>query len=178
MSESQPALRYGRTAIALHWTVAVCLTAAVTLGLWMASLDRGVTQDNLFAIHKSVGLLILVLMLGRLGWRATHPAPELPPMPAVQRHLARVTHVLLYAIAIAMPISGYVAVTARGRETLFFGMFAVPQWVEPNRALAHTAETVHYISQYVLYALVAAHVGAALYHQFIVRDHLLRRMWR
>ena len=85
---------------------------------------------------------------------------------------------LLYVIALAMPVSGYIAVTARGRETSFFGIFTLPQWVSPNRALAHTAETVHFISQYVLYALVAAHVGAALYHQFIVRDHLLRRMWR
>jgi cytochrome b561 len=177
MTPPDQTARYGTVAVALHWTVAACLVAAVALGLTMAQLERGPSQDQLFAIHKSVGLLILLLMLGRISWRVTHTPPAMPPMSRLQYHLARATHVLLYVIAVVMPVSGYVAVAARGRDTVFLGIVTVPRWVPMDRALAHTAETIHVVSQYALYALVAGHVAAALHHQFIVRDDLLRRMW-
>ena len=170
--------RYGVVARILHWTIAILILCAVALGLTTASLNSGPTQDLLFAIHKSVGLSILLFMCLRALWRATHPAPGLPAaMPAWQRWAAHATHGLLYVVAIVLPVSGYVAVAARGRETLFLGLWSVPRWVPLDRSLAHTAETVHVVNQYVLYALVLGHVGAALYHRFVVRDDILQRMW-
>src|SRR5438132_8109583 len=156
MSGSDGSPRYGVVAVGFHWSVAACLAIAVGLGLTVASLDRGETQDRLFAIHKSFGLLILMLVLARLAWRARHTPPAMPPMSRPQYWLARTTHVLLYVITLVMPVSGYVAVAARGRETVFFGLWQVPRWVTPDRALAHSAETIHGASQFVLYALVAA----------------------
>jgi cytochrome b561 len=176
LTAAQP--RYGVVARTLHWTVAVLIVCAVGLGLTVASLDSGETQDVLFAIHKSVGLTILLLMCARALWRAGHPSPPLPTsMPRWQHWAAHATHGLLYAVAVVLPVSGYVAVAARGRETLFLGLWAVPRWVPLDRSLAHTAETVHVASQYVLYALILGHVGAALYHRFVVRDDILQRMW-
>jgi cytochrome b561 len=170
--------KYGTVAILLHWTVATCIVFAVTLGLYMGSLDRGDAKDLILGIHKSVGLTILLLTCGRALWRLTHPAPPLPTtISPLQQRLAHVTHALLYAIAVTMPITGYIAVAARGRGTDFLGVLPVPFLVPLDRILAHNAETIHVYSQFVLYALVAAHVGAALYHQFIARDDVLRRMW-
>jgi cytochrome b561 len=176
LTTAQP--RYGIVARTLHWTIAVLIVCAVGLGLTVVSLDSGETQNNLFAIHKSVGLTVLLLMCARVLWRASHPAPALPgSMPRWQHWAAHATHGLLYIIAIIMPASGYVAVAARGRETLFLGLWSVPRWVPLDRSLAHSAETVHVVSQYVLYALVLGHVAAALYHRFVVRDDILQRMW-
>jgi cytochrome b561 len=173
---SQP--RYGVVARLLHWTIAVLIVGAVTLGLVTISLDSGETQDSLFALHKSVGLTVLLLMCLRTLWRATHPAPALPhAMPLWQHWAAHATHGLLYVVAFALPISGYVAVAARGRETLFLGQWSVPRWVPLDRSLAHTAEFIHQLNQYALYALVLGHIGAALYHRFVVRDDILQRMW-
>jgi len=169
--------RYGGTAMAFHWTVAACILAAVALALSLEIIPEGPTNDAVFAIHKSVGLVILLLTLARALWRFTHPAPALPPLPAWQRHSSQAVHLLLYVMAIIMPVSGYIAVAARGRETVFLGLMAVPRWVPLDRRLAHQAETVHVVSQYVLYGLLAAHVGAALYHHFVVHDGVLRRMW-
>lgn len=170
--------RYGAVARALHWIIAILILCAVALGLATAALDSGGTQDRLFAVHKSVGLSILILMCVRALWRATHAAPALPKaMPAWQCWTAHIIHSLLYAVAVVLPVSGYVAVAARGRETIFLGFWSVPRWVPLDRSLAHTSETVHVVSQYALYALVIGHVGAALYHHFFVRDDILRRMW-
>src|SRR5947208_12889975 len=127
LTTDQP--RYGVLARTLHWTIAVLILCSVSLGLTVMSLDSGETQDFLFAIHKSVGLSILLVMCARLLWRATHPAPALPTaMPRWQHWAAHATHGLLYAIAFVMPVSGYVAVAARGRETLFLGPWSVPRW--------------------------------------------------
>lgn len=76
-----------------------------------------------------------------------------------------------------MPVTGYVSEAARARETDFFGLFDIPRLVPLDRQLAIYAETAHNYTQYALYALIAAHVAAALYHQFILRDRLLDRMW-
>jgi len=174
----QSAQKYGMVAMTLHWTVAALIVFAVVLALYMGGLDRGNTKDLILGIHKSVGLTILLLTCGRGVWRLTHPAPPLPhTMPILQRHLAHATHALLYVIAVAMPITGYIAVAARGRETSFLGLLPVPILVPLDRALAHNAESIHVYSQYALYALVAGHVGAALYHHFVTRDDILRRMW-
>lgn len=170
--------RFGPIAIFLHWTVAIVLIGVVTLGLYLEDLDNGETKDFILSTHKSIGLTIFAVMCVRLVWRLTHPAPPLPPtMSKIQRLLASVTHFALYAIAFAMPLTGYASVAARGRETIFFGLFQVPALLPLNRALSNLSETLHIYGQYLLYALVAGHVAAALYHHFVVRDDILKRMW-
>jgi cytochrome b561 len=170
--------RYTAAAIALHWLVAVAVVAAVALALTLQRLDLGATKDALLALHKSVGLTILALTVVRLGWRVARPPPPMPAsIPAWQRAAAKAVHAALYLVTLAMPISGYVSVAARGRATVLFGLWDVPRWVPLDRALARTAENVHATSQYLLYALVALHVGAGLYHHFVARDRVLARIW-
>lgn len=171
-------LRYTPPAIALHWLVAVAVVTAVALALVVQQLDLGETKDRLLALHKSIGLSILVLTMGRLAWRLIRPAPPLPAsMPAWQRAAARAVHAGLYLLTFAMPVSGYVSVAARGRSTALFGLFDVPRWVPLDRAAARAAENIHATSQYALYALIALHVAAGLYHHYVARDAMLARMW-
>jgi cytochrome b561 len=178
MAEHSSPPRYGGVAIALHWLVAIAVIGTVAMALYLDTLELGETKNLILTIHKSVGLIILATMAVRIVWRLTHRAPPLPPTLAPwQRFVAHTTHWLLYAIALAMPITGYMSVAARGRETMFFGLFKVPDLVPLDRALSNLSETLHTNGQYALYALVGAHVAAALWHHFVAKDGVLQRMW-
>ncbi|MGE3476924.1 MAG: cytochrome b [Rhodospirillaceae bacterium] len=171
------ATRYGGVAVALHWIIAACLLVSVILGLIIGNVEESESTEQALAIHKSFGLTIFALMVVRLAWRLTHRAPPLPArMPAYQRIGAALTHGLLYFTLLAMPIAGYVAVAARGRETQFFGLFDVPQLTPLSRMLSQNATTVHVYGQYLIYALLIAHIGAALYHHIVLKDDVLTRM--
>jgi cytochrome b561 len=169
---------YSPVAIGLHWVVAACLMVSIILGLFIGNVEESDTTEQVLAVHKSFGLTILALTLIRLAWRFTHrPPPLSESTPAYQRVAAGITHRLLYFTIIAMPIVGYVAVAARGRETRFFGLFEIPQWTPLSRVLSQNATTVHMYGQFVLYILLAAHIGAALYHRIVLKDDVLARMW-
>ncbi len=172
-----PITRYGRIAVGLHWIIAACLLVSVILGLIIGNVEESESTEQVLAIHKSFGITIFVLTLVRVAWRLTHRAPPPPTsMPAYQRAAAALTHGLLYFTLLAMPIIGYVAVAARGRETKFFGLFDVPQLTPLSRMLSQNATTVHVYGQYLIYALLIAHIGAALYHHIALKDDVLTRM--
>jgi cytochrome b561 len=169
--------RYTATAIALHWLIAVLLIADFAWGWWMQEIPKtppGVRADA-FNLHKSVGLTILLLMAVRLGWRARHPAPPLPPMPLWQARAARWTHALLYATLIAMPVTGYLGSVYSGYPVKFFGM-ALPAWGSRQPALKDLFGVAHLYTSWLLAGLVALHVAAALRHALADRDGLLGRM--
>lgn len=168
---------YTTAAVTLHWLVAACLVASVILGRVFAGLEDSDPTSPILSAHKSIGLVILLLALARLAWRARHRPPPLPAMPPAHRFAAKLTHALLYVTIVGMPVTGYVAVAARGRETTFFGLFQIPQLTPLSRVLSQNAQTVHTAWQYALYGLVTAHVAAALYHHFILKDGLMARMW-
>jgi len=171
--------RYDPVARTLHWTVVVLLFVTMPMGILMYSvLGRGALQDALFTVHKSLGLLILALMLARLGWRLAHGAP--PPSPALRPleiAASRGVHWLLYLLLLLMPVTGYVMETAGGFAVSFFGLVAVPRLVAPDKALSDMAERAHLTLQWAIYALVLMHVGAALHHHFFRRNDVLARMW-
>lgn len=172
-----PVKTYGGVAIALHWTIAACLLCAIIMGLVAASLEESEATERVLAIHKSLGIAIFVLMLARLAWRLMRPPPPLPSsISRAQRIAAGLTHALLYLTVLAMPVAGYIAVAARGRETRFFGLFEMPQWTPLSRVLSQNATAAHVYGQYLIYALLAAHIGAALYHRFVLKDEVLARM--
>lgn len=173
----EPVKSYGPVAVGLHWIIAAAMAGTVVLAWEVMAMDAGDDRAALLAIHKSVGTAILMLAAFRLAWRARHPAPGYTvAMPAWQRRAAHGAHWLLYALMVAMPVSGYVSEAARARKTDFFGLFDIPRLAPLDRKLSLYAQTAHSWSRYLLYALVAAHVGAALYHQFVLRDRLLERM--
>ena len=178
MSTADVQQRYGIVAICLHWLIALCVICVVGLALTIERLDMGETKTALTTLHKSVGLTIFMLTAARLGWRLAHPAPALPQnLSALMRRAAFTTHAVLYVLTFAMPVSGYISVAARARDTTFFWVLDIPRWVPLDRGLARTAEMVHTNGQYVLYALLVGHVGAALYHGLLLKDGVFQRMW-
>jgi cytochrome b561 len=179
--------RYTATAIALHWIVGLLMTVNVALAWVWPLLDKESVRP-LINNHKSIGLTLLALVTMRLLWRLTHRAPALPAHHKPwEKRAAHGVHIALYVIMFAMPISGWIMVSAWEKAAqhpnLWFGLFEWPgigfiMTLDP--ALKHqvheAAETMHELSAYILYALVFVHVAGALKHQFIDKDRELARM--
>ena len=130
------ALRYTTVAVALHWLVAAVLLAQFTWGWAMQQVPKqppGLRADA-FNLHKSVGLVLLALMLVRLGWRLLHPPPPLSGLPHWQRVLASWTHRLLYASLIVQPVAGYLGSVFSGYPVKWFGV-TLPAWGWSSPAL-------------------------------------------
>ena len=176
-AQAEPAeLRYDRTAIAFHWTVAVLIVVVGTLGLLHDSWPRR-TQAFWINLHALIGLTVWGLIVLRLWWRLTHPPPALPPQIGVlpRRH-SHAVHLLLYLLVLVTPLVGIVTFIWHGRA-FDFGLFRVDFGVRKNPAIFHPTEDLHGYLAYTLFALIGIHVLAALWHQFVWRDRLLRRMW-
>jgi cytochrome b561 len=174
-----PMEKYGTGARVLHWTVALLVVATVPIGITMYAISEGHLQDVLYVVHESIGLSILTLMLLRLGWRLFRGAP--PPSAALSPLEVRASqsvHWLLYALILAMPVTGYVFVVAGGYPLTYFDLFPVPRLMAKHQALSDLAEDAHLTLQWGIYLFVAMHVGAALHHRFVRRNDVLARMWR
>ena len=169
----KPAARY------LHWLTALLIIATFPVGLTMVQegLARG-TQDALFIFHKNVGVIILLLVLARLAYRAANPAPPLPDsVPLWQQRIAHLTHWLLYGLVIVMAVSGYTRVKAAGFPLEGLDALGFPSLVPKSEALAKTAQNIHWTARFALLALILMHVGAALHHALVKRDGVFGRMW-
>jgi len=170
--------RWGGISQFLHWTIAVLILAIGAVGLVMGELPRSPKYFWVYTAHKSLGLTVLALVLVRIGWRLYAGAPPaVPGTPRWQAWLAAMVHVLLYGMALAMPLSGWLYDSASGlRPFRWFGQLEVPKLVAPDEALAGAAHGWHETLFWVLLLLVAAHAGAALYHHFVRHDATLARM--
>ena len=180
-------MRYGTVAMSLHWLIAAALVLNICLGLYVADLPHGdPNQFPLLQFHKSVGLTVLVLSLTRLAWRLVNPVPPLPAtMSPLLKGVAHGTHVLLYILIIAIPLSGWAWVSASplGLPTVYFGLFHwphIPFLADLSRAqkiaLKPDVRAIHVYLAWSAIVLVPLHVVGALYHQFIRRDDVLKRM--
>lgn len=171
--------RYTATAIALHWLVAALVLGQLALGWWMIDLPKSPPglRAGWFNVHKSIGLTIGLLMLARLWWRARHPAPPLPEsLPRWQVLAARANHAALYACLLLMPLSGYLGSVFSGYPIKYFGM-VLPQWGWASPPLKDFFSVVHFITVWLLMALIALHLAAALKHLLANRDSVFARMW-
>jgi cytochrome b561 len=167
---------YGRGAVAFHWIVAVLVVWVGILGLLHDSWPK---RSHVFwiNIHALCGLVLWLLVIARYGWRLAHPAPGLPAhMGAGYRRLSQAAHLGLYALLFVTPIIGIVTFIWHGR-VLNLGLFAVNFGVRSDRAVFEPTEDLHGYLAYALFALAAVHIAAALWHHFVKRDGLLRRMW-
>ena len=174
---AEPRNRYSVVSLVLHWVIAVAVLAQVLL-VTAHEATEGPISREFINLHKSVGLTILVLTLARIGWRLANPAIALPgEMPRWQKLLARATHVLFYVALIAMPLTGWLASSAGGRDIVWFGLFDWPLLpVSGGREAARGFMEIHGLVVKGLYVLIALHVLGALKHQFINRDNVLHRM--
>jgi cytochrome b561 len=170
-------LTYTRTAIALHWLMALLILVALPLGLVMHQLDLSPFKLKLYAWHKWLGVTVFGLALLRLLWRATHPAPPPPPgMPPWQRWLAGAVHGLLYLLLFLIPLSGWLMSSAKGFQTVYLGVLPIPDLIGKNEGLGELLEAVHEVLNNGLLFLLLVHVGAALKHHYWYGDDVLRRM--
>ena len=169
--------RWGAVSQLLHWLIVALIIVQVTLASMADDLPSGVKKLSLLARHKSVGITILMLAILRLLWRWMNPTPALPQtLRSWEQSLARLTHVLLYVLLFAMPLSGWTMSSARGFPVSWFGFFQLPDLVPKNKSLYEALLMTHSTLAWVLGAVVALHVAAALKHHFMLKDDVLRRM--
>jgi cytochrome b561 len=169
--------KYTPTAIALHWLIAFGLGAMVVLGLYMTSLSFSPTKLQLYSWHKWAGVSLFLLVAVRLVWRLFNRPPELPEsMSAAARLAASVAHLALYALMIAIPLTGWLMSSAKGFQTVWFGVLPIPDLLPKNPALGDQLRDVHEILNYILIAAVGGHALAAFKHHFFDRDDVLTRM--
>jgi len=166
-----------------HWLMALLIFVQIPLGLMAANWRVSPTKLNLFFWHKSTGMLLLALVALRLLWRLSSRVPALPAeMPAWERASAHASHFLLYALMIAMPVTGWVVQSASNIPFRIFYTIPLPPIVAPDKALADLFTLVHRGLFVALALVLVAHIGAALRHHFVKRDAVLVRMlpgaWR
>jgi cytochrome b561 len=171
------AMRYTTPAIVLHWLVALLIFVGLPLGLYMVDLPLSPDKLKFYSYHKWIGITVLLLVAIRLAWRATHTPPPLPASVAAwQRRASAIVHGLLYVLMIAIPLSGWLMSSAKGFQTVWFGVLPLPDLLDKNRELGDLLTEVHKFLNFTLLALVVVHVGAALQHHYIERQPFLQRM--
>lgn len=167
--------KYDRTQIGLHWLIAVLIVGLYAVGLSVDLFDKPV-RPFIINLHAVFGLVLLLLVVVRIFWRATHVSPPFPAsMGPLFQKAASAGHGLLNLLTLAIPVVGVPAFLLRGRP-LDLGLFQIPAPFEANRDLAHQVTEFHGLLANILIALVVCHVLVALYHQFVLRDGLLDRI--
>jgi cytochrome b561 len=164
---------------AIHWLMAALIFVALPLGVWASLLPGGnSTRVEILFFHKSIGVTVLGLIALRIVWRLIVGAPAYAePLGKVIRVASRAGHLALYALMIAMPVSGYVGSTAGGRAVSWFGLFELPKLVAKDRSVAVAAGWAHWVFAWMLAFVLAAHLAAVVWHAAINRDSVLTRMW-
>jgi cytochrome b561 len=169
--------RYSWVAIVFHWVLAVAILVSFAVGTYMVDLPFSPQRLKFYNWHKWVGITILALSALRLIWRLIHTPPKDVAMPAIQRTMSHVSHWGLYALFFAVPLLGWAYSSAAGFSIVLFGIWPLSDWVYADQSLAEWIKPWHQRLAWAMMILVVVHLGAALYHQFILRDGLLSRMW-
>lgn len=168
---------YTRTARLLHWLMAVLILGLFALGFYMQGLPLSPEKLRLYSWHKWAGVTAFALVLVRLVWRVSHPPPPLPAsMSRPWRLAAHMGHALLYLLMIAVPLSGWLMSSAKGIQTVWFGVLPIPDLLAKDQALGDALALTHKALNLIFVAAVTGHVAAALKHHFIDRDDILTRM--
>jgi cytochrome b561 len=162
----------------LHWLMALLILAALCLGVWATQLPRGDLRSEVLFVHKSFGVLVLALIVVRIVARLVLGTP--PYTVALDRlthAAASAGHLMLYALMIALPVSGYLTSTAGGHDVSFFGLFSLPNLVGEDKGLAESAAQAHYVFAWAMGVVLVVHLVAVVWHAWFKRDEVLTRMW-
>lgn len=187
MASSTGLARYTKTAIALHWLIALLIIGNVVLALSVDAFPKDFERP-IINLHKSIGITVLGLAIMRLLWRFAHQPPELPgSYKPWERKAAHAAHWLLYLVIFALPLSGWAHDSAwKGAAENPMSLFNLIPFPRISLIMDLDADTKEYLHDlffvihssfaYVLYALFALHVGGALKHQFMDKEPELERM--
>lgn len=172
---------YGSFTKALHWLMAALIAALVIVGLYMGELDReDPMRRELYGLHKSLGVLAMLLIIVRLAWLRSSPAPALPAVfTKNESRLVSTIKTVLYVLMLLMPISGYLMSVAGGRPVSFFGLFDLPSLMGKSEGMHEFFEGAHSIMGYLIIITVLVHIAGAVKHR--VKDKngesdILKRM--
>ncbi len=168
--------RYDVVARVMHWILALLIVCTTALGWRMVFIEKEPGAAEWFDLHRSIGLTIATLVALRLVWRLVHRPEPLPDdVPRWQVRLAAITHGLLYLLIVVIPVTGYLGASHAKADVSWFGR-VLPRWAAPDHDLSEQFFNVHGTLVWVLVALVALHVAAALKHWLIDRDGVFQRM--
>lgn len=176
MTDARPALKYTRVAMALHWATVVLVATLFGLGWFMVELPQGPARSYYFALHKSLGLCVVVLLVVRIAWRVGHRPPPLPDsVPRWQAHLARGVHAAFYVLLLAQPSSGYLSSCFSGYATSWFGL-PLPNWGWRDAPLNELFTELHVLCSITLLVLIGTHMLGFLSHLLAGERAMSRRM--
>ena len=168
---------YTPVAKGLHWLMAVMILGLLALGIYMSDLPLSPQKLTLYSWHKWAGVTVFVLVWLRLLWRITHRPPALPEtLSPLMRLAAHAGHSALYLLMIAIPLTGWLMSSAKGFQTVWFGVLPIPDLLGRDRELGDLLQQVHKLLNLLLMLTLAGHVAAALWHHFVLKDDTLRRM--
>lgn len=168
---------YTRTAKSLHWVMALMFFGVIALGFYMTGLPFSPDKLKLYSWHKWAGVTIFLLALARIAWRVIHRPPALPAsMPKLMQLAAHAGHHMLYLLMFAIPLSGWLMSSAKGFQTVWFGVLPIPDLISKDKPTGDVLALVHESLNFLLIAVLAGHIGAALKHHFIDKDDVLTRM--
>ena len=163
---------------AIHWLMAALIFIALGLGVSVSLLPRGGFRSEVLFFHKSIGVTVFGLVVLRIVWRLIAGAPDYAePLGRLTHAASRAGHLALYALMIAMPVSGYLTSTAGGNEVSWFGLFSLPRLVGKDKFLDEAASWAHLVFAWAIAVALTAHFGAVVWHAAIKRDTILTRMW-
>jgi cytochrome b561 len=162
----------------LHWLNAILALITILVAWGIIGAPRhSDARTWLITLHGSLGIVILIVMMIWAGWRLRHASPSLrPALTWVEVVLARGTQMAIALLFVLMPVSGYVSLAAAGKAVSLFGVIPLPSLAPDSGRLSQAAIALHLLGEFLIYALVAFHIGAALLHGFVRRDDILWRM--
>ena len=179
LSAKNEPTRFGLVSRILHWTIAILFVSLIPMGIFASMIPEGTEYRNAYyVVHKTIGVLVLALVVIRLFWNMTSKRPGLSrDLKPVERKLAHGVHIALYGFLIALPVTGFVMTSYHGYPTFFFFWELAPLW-EPSDMATIIWGTLHkYLLPYILYIVLGAHLLGALKHHYIDKHvHALKRM--
>lgn len=169
---------WGSISIGLHWLTVILIIGLAVVGLIMTDLPTSPLKMQIYALHKSFGLTVLALTLIRLAWRLLSATPdEVPNTSRLQSWLARIVHGMMYVLLFAIPLSGWLYNSAAGFPLRWFGLLSLPKlFTGFNPSIKEFALETHETLFYVLAVLILIHAIAGLWHHYVLRDTILKRM--
>jgi cytochrome b561 len=178
MNTQSTALRFDRVSRLFHWISAAFILGQLTFGWLLDEFERGSpAKAAAMNLHKSVGLVIALIVVARLWWRAKHPAPQYPATVAPKQvAAARWGHRLLYVAMVALPLTGYIGANFSKHGIHFFDLVFLPPWGPDNKDIHEFFNDTHSAIAFAFSALIAGHIALGIYHRVIAKDGLFERM--
>ena len=168
---------YTATAKGLHWLMALLIIGLLALGFYMSDLPLSPEKLQFYSWHKWAGVTVFALVWLRLLWRVTHRPPAYPiSISGLQQALAHTGHLVLYVLMIVIPLSGWLMSSAKGVQTVWFGVLPLPDLIGRDKELGKQLAELHSALNIGLLLLIGGHAAAALFHHLVHKDDTLRRM--